>query len=47
MFEAMNRAIAAGGLEPVIDRVFPFAEAKDAYRHLKGQSHFGKIVIAH
>jgi len=47
MFEAMNRAIAAGGLEPVIDKVFPFAEAKAAYRHLKGQSHFGKVVIAH
>ncbi len=47
MFESMNRAIAAGGLEPVIDKIFPFAEAKEAYRHLKGQSHFGKIVIAH
>lgn len=47
MFEAMNRAIAADRLEPVIDKIFPFAEAKDAYRHLKGQSHFGKIVIAH
>jgi NADPH:quinone reductase-like Zn-dependent oxidoreductase len=47
MFEAMNCAIAAGGLEPVIDKVFAFAEAKEAYRHLKGQSHFGKIVIAH
>jgi len=47
MFEAMNRAIAANGLRPVIDRVFPFAEAKAAYRHLKGQSHFGKIVISH
>ena len=45
MFEAMNRAIAAGGLKPVIDKVFPFAEAKDAYRHLKSQNHFGKIVI--
>ena len=47
MFEAMNRAIDAGGLKPVIDKVFPFAQAKDAYRHLKGQTHFGKIVIAH
>ena len=47
MFEAMNRAIAAGGLKPVIDKVFPFAEAKEAYRHLKSQNHFGKIVIAH
>jgi NADPH:quinone reductase-like Zn-dependent oxidoreductase len=47
MFEAMNRAIAAGGLKPVIDKVFPFAEAKDAYRHLKSQNHFGKVVISH
>lgn len=47
MFEAMNRAIEAGGLKPVIDKVFPFAEAKGAYRHLKSQNHFGKIVIAH
>jgi NADPH:quinone reductase-like Zn-dependent oxidoreductase len=47
MFEAMNRAIEAGGLRPVIDRVFPFAEARDAYRHLKSQAHFGKIVISH
>jgi NADPH:quinone reductase-like Zn-dependent oxidoreductase len=47
MFEAMNRAIEAGGLKPVIDRAFPFADAKDAYRHLKSQSHFGKVVISH
>lgn len=47
MFEAMNRAIETGGLKPTIDRVFSFAEAKDAYRHLKSQNHFGKIVITH
>ena len=47
MFEAMNRAIEANRLKPVIDRVFPFAEAKEAYRHLKSQNHFGKIVISH
>lgn len=47
MFEAMNRAIEANRLKPVIDRVFPFAEAKEAYRHMKSQNHFGKIVIAH
>ena len=47
MFEAMNRAIEADGLKPVIDKVFPFAHAKEAYRHLKSQQHFGKIVIAH
>lgn len=47
MFEAMNRAIEVAGLKPVIDKVFPFAQARDAYRHLKSQTHFGKIVIAH
>ncbi len=47
MFEAMNRAIEANGLKPVMDKVFPFAQAKDAYRHMKSQSHFGKIVISH
>jgi NADPH:quinone reductase-like Zn-dependent oxidoreductase len=47
MFEAMNRAIAANGMRPVIDRVFPFAEARAAYAHLQGASHFGKVVISH
>lgn len=47
MFEAMNRAIAANRLEPVIDRVFPFEQAPDAYRHMQAQAHFGKIVIRH
>jgi NADPH:quinone reductase-like Zn-dependent oxidoreductase len=45
MFEAMNRAIAAGGLKPVIDKVFSFAEAPEAYRHLQSARHFGKLVI--
>jgi NADPH:quinone reductase-like Zn-dependent oxidoreductase len=44
-FETMNRAIEAHKLKPVIDKVFPFAEAKDAYRRMEGRSHFGKIVI--
>ena len=43
----MNRAIEAGGLKPAIDKVFPFAQAREAYRHLKSQQHFGKIVISH
>ncbi len=45
MFEAMNRSIALHRIEPVIDRVFPFEEAKEAYRHLKGATHVGKVVI--
>ncbi len=45
MFEGMNQAIAEAGLKPVVDRVFPFAEAKAAYQYLQSGSHFGKVVI--
>jgi NADPH:quinone reductase-like Zn-dependent oxidoreductase len=45
MFEAMNRAISASGLRPVIDKVFPFDAAPAAYRHLQSAQHFGKVVI--
>jgi NADPH:quinone reductase-like Zn-dependent oxidoreductase len=46
-FEAMNRTIAMHRLRPVIDRVFPFGEAKEAYRHFEGRGHFGKVVVSH
>jgi len=46
MFEAMNRAIEANAIKPVIDKVFPFAEAKAAYQHMASGAHFGKIIIA-
>jgi NADPH:quinone reductase-like Zn-dependent oxidoreductase len=46
MFEAMNRAIEVSAVKPVIDKVFPFAEAKAAYHHMASGAHFGKIVIA-
>ncbi len=45
MFEAMNRAIAFHKLKPVIDRVFPFEEAREALRHMASGAHFGKICI--
>ena len=45
MFQAMNAAIALHGIRPVIDRVFEFDRARDAYYHLKGQTHVGKVVI--
>ena len=45
MFEAMNRAIEAAGLAPVIDRVFDFAEARAAYEYLASGQQFGKVVI--
>ncbi len=45
MFEAMNRAITQHRLQPVLDRVFPFAEAPAAYRYQESGAHFGKLVI--
>jgi NADPH:quinone reductase-like Zn-dependent oxidoreductase len=44
-FESMNRAVMQHRLRPVVDRVFPFAEARAAFEHLAGQGHFGKIAI--
>jgi NADPH:quinone reductase-like Zn-dependent oxidoreductase len=41
-FEAMNRAIALHRLRPVVDRTFPFAEAKAPYRHFEGRGHLGR-----
>jgi len=45
MFEAMNRAIEQAKLRPVIDRTFEFGQARAAYDHLAGRTHFGKIVV--
>jgi hypothetical protein len=28
-----------------VDRVFPFAEAREALRHMESGSHFGKVCI--
>jgi NADPH:quinone reductase-like Zn-dependent oxidoreductase len=44
-FEDMNRAITDQALHPVIDRDFPFHEAREAMRYLESGVHFGKIVI--
>ncbi len=45
MFEHMNRAIAVNKLKPVIDKIFPFEEAREALEYLESGSHFGKIVL--
>lgn len=45
MFENMNRAIALHRLRPVVDRVFDFADARAAFRHLESGAHFGKVCI--
>ncbi len=46
MMEAMNRAIGAHRLQPVIDRIFPFDDAPSAYRYMEKGEHFGKVVLS-
>lgn len=45
MFESMNRAIELHKLKPVVDRVFPAAEIREALRLMETGSHFGKICL--
>lgn len=45
MAEALVRFVEQRGLRPVIDRVFPFDQARAAYEHLAASGHVGKVVI--
>ena len=46
-FEALLRAMTQHQIRPVIDRVFDFAELKEAFTYLKSGAQFGKICISH
>jgi NADPH:quinone reductase-like Zn-dependent oxidoreductase len=45
MLEDFVKAAEANALKPVIDRVFPFAEAPAAYAYLQAGEHMGKVMI--
>ena len=45
MFEAMCRAIDLHRIAPVVDKVFPFTEARAAFAAMAAGEHFGKIVL--
>ncbi|MFN9849098.1 MAG: zinc-dependent alcohol dehydrogenase family protein [Alphaproteobacteria bacterium] len=45
MFEAMCRAIDLHKIGPVVDKVFPWTDAKAAFSAMAGGEHFGKIVL--
>ncbi len=45
MFEAMCRAIDLRKVAPVVDKVFPWTEARAAFESMRGGEHFGKIVL--
>ena len=41
----LSRAVAATALKPIVDRVFDFDQAREAFSHLERGAHLGKIVI--
>lgn len=43
--EDLVRAVGGTGVKPVIDRVFPFGDARSAFEHLRRSGHIGKIVV--
>lgn len=45
MLERQLAATVAHKIRPVIDRVFPFDQGVEAYRHLEAAQHVGKVVL--
>jgi D-arabinose 1-dehydrogenase-like Zn-dependent alcohol dehydrogenase len=44
-FEAMNRAIGASRMQPVVDQVYAFDKAREALKCMEIGAHFGKTII--
>ncbi len=44
-FENFVRFLNVTKIHPVVDRVFAWSEAREAYDHMKSGAHFGKVVI--
>ncbi|UCE51252.1 MAG: zinc-binding dehydrogenase [Desulfobacterales bacterium] len=45
MQKQFHNALEANKIHPVIDRIFKFNQAKEAYAYMQSAQHFGKIVI--
>jgi NADPH:quinone reductase-like Zn-dependent oxidoreductase len=45
-FSAMLAAVRAGRIDPVVDSVYPLADAAAAYRRLASGDAFGKVVLS-
>ena len=44
-FQHVLGLLAAGAIHPVVDRVFPLADAREAQRRLETRGQFGKILL--
>jgi NADPH:quinone reductase-like Zn-dependent oxidoreductase len=45
-FEGAYKLVVSGRAKPVIDRVYPLADARAAHERMESGEHFGKIVLA-
>jgi len=45
MLESLNRALIANDVKPVVDKVYKFDDARQAYHDMRAANHFGKLVI--
>ena len=43
--QTVMKLVAAGKLKPIVDRIFPLAEAAAAHSYLESSSQFGKVVL--
>ena len=44
--QALANALALHQVKPVVDRVFPFSEARAAFHYMSSGAHLGKVAIA-
>jgi len=45
MLQGLNRAYAANEVKPVVDKVYAFNDAPQAFRDMQSAKHFGKLVV--
>ena len=46
MFESLNAAVALHEMHPVVDQVYAFDDAREAYHAMRAAGHFGKLVVS-
>lgn len=44
-FESMMRAFELAQLRPVVDKIYPWEDVRDALSHMEAGAHFGKICL--
>jgi NADPH2:quinone reductase len=45
MLDEILRDLAAGGLQVVVDRTYPLAEAAAAHAYIESRQAFGRVVL--